>query len=691
MSRPGASRADLASLGVGAPVRALYEVSKHLGGHRVVLRALARRTATEPVPPLRPLPPPPPVPPVAAARTRRAADEILAGRVVLFGRPVEVGHPPDWHGVLHAPGRWPVDDWWRIDIRSPRRRGDVKWAWELSRHQHLVVLARTVHLDPDDPSTRRVLEQQLWSWISSAPPELGVPWASNLEIALRSLAWIEILSLAGDLLDRALVQAMTRVLWHAGSHLVAELPYTLSTMPNNHLVADAVGLAALGLTFDHPRARRWHAIGSRLLARQCRREIRPDGSSIEGSLSYHRFVVELLVRHLLLTPGAGGHATRATAPVRAALARATAFLTGLGVLASPVPQFGDWDAARALVSTGDPADLRGTVAAALAVLGRGAPSGERAELDEVAWYVPEGIPRPAVQPSATSTAGGVIRVVRGPFTVVVRSGPPGWHGHADLTATAVAVDGHWVIGDPGTGTYNGAPAVRNHFRGSAPHGVLLLDGHELLRPHRVFRWLDRAGGGVRPAIRVGEGLVVVAWHDAYRRLDPPRGLVRTVYVDASRVVLADWVEDPPAAGPVSWSLQLTSAPELSWRAAPGGWVAQLPSGRSVLAAPPGSVQVRRGGTGPVAGWWSPTYGQVVPTEAFVCRGGTAGPVVTEVTLAGRSCHRVEDGRLHLDTAAAVGDLWIGVRWSGGWAGIAIGHGDATGGRWERTGWVPVRT
>jgi hypothetical protein len=647
------------------------------------------------------------VPTEAAARTRARAAEIMSGTVRLFGVPVEVGTVPDWHRLLHDAGRWPVDDWWRIDLRSGRRPGDAKWVWELSRHHHLVVLARAAHLDPDDPAPRTALERQLWSWLAANPPEVGVAWASNLEIALRCLAWLEILALVGRRLDPALVATMARVLWHAGDHLLAELPYTLSTMPNNHLIADAVGLDALGRAFDHPRARRWRTLGSRLLARQSRREIRADGSSVEESLSYHRFVVELLVRHLLLTGEA------AATPVRAALARATAFLTTLGVLDGPVPQFGDWDAARALVSVGDPADLRGTVAAALAVLGDGARPEERCAHDEAAWYTAEGTPRPATPPRRASTAGGMARVVEGPCTVFVRSHAPGWHGHADLTAVAVAVDGRWVLGDPGTGTYNGSLAVRDHFRRAAPHGVLELDGHEPLRPYRVFRWLDRAGGGVRPAVRVGGGTVVVAWHDAYRRLDPPRSVVRTVYVDAAGVVLADWVEgagaagladrvggargperpdrEDPAHGPERpeqeavatadrasrWHLQLTSEPTLAWEGSGPLWRADLPSGRSVSLVLPGSVHACRACTHPPAGWWSPTYGRVVPTWGFTCTGPLEGPVVTEVTLTGRPRHRIGNGRITigghgLQPAEAVE---VGVRWSRGSAEIRIRQGE----------------
>ncbi|MGH9206936.1 MAG: heparinase II/III family protein, partial [Acidimicrobiales bacterium] len=188
-----------------------------------------------------------------------------------------------------------MTDWWKIDLRSATRPGDVKWVWELGRHRHLVVLARAALLQPDERRWVDALSAHLTSWIAANPPEVGVHWYSNLEIALRSLNWLQILALAGDQLEPSLVAEMSRTLYRSGRHLVTDLPYTLSSMRNNHLLGDALGLAALGRSFPNDKAaRRWMRLGDRLFRRQLERHIRPDGSMIEDSLSYHRFVLEML-------------------------------------------------------------------------------------------------------------------------------------------------------------------------------------------------------------------------------------------------------------------------------------------------------------------------------------------------------------------------------------------------------------
>ncbi len=254
---------DVRALGWGAPLRAGYEASKRFGGHTLVFGRMVPTTteAVEGRSPFTVLD----VPDAVRERTIAAADRIVDGQIELFGRDLQLGDPPDWHGVIDGDGSWPAIEWWKIDLRSEQRIGDVKWAWELGRHRHLVVLARAAHLASSEPRYLDTLERHLASWIEANPPEVGIHWYSNLEIALRSLAWLQILALAGDQLSPTLRLDMWSHLRHAGRHLVADLPYTVSTMRNNHLLGDGLGLIALGMAFGGASGDRWRRIGDRIL------------------------------------------------------------------------------------------------------------------------------------------------------------------------------------------------------------------------------------------------------------------------------------------------------------------------------------------------------------------------------------------------------------------------------------------
>ncbi|MEA3503196.1 MAG: heparinase II/III family protein, partial [Actinomycetota bacterium] len=479
-----------------------------------------------------------------------------------------------------------------------------------------------------------VLSRHLESWMQTNPPEFGVHWYSNLEISLRALAWLQILALVGDRLDSEIRAEMWRHLYHSGRHLTADLPYTVSTMRNNHLLGDALGLIALGTAFGGRAGQRWVSIGNRIFDQQLARHMRRDGSMIEDSVSYHRFVLEMLSMRVVL----GGESPE----VLRAMTAAAQFLARLGALEGSVPQYGDWDEGRLFAVSEDPTDLAGSVRLALALAGDGAPEEWRAAHDEVAWFAGEGTP---VSPDAAETSGGDIgagigRTTVGPFTVWLKGGSGPSHGHADLSSVSIAHDGRWLIGDPGTGTYNGPLEERNYFRGSRSHDVLRVDGEDQLVPHRAFRWAHQADGAIGDPIRFGDTVVMWTVHDAYTRLSPPRRVVRVVTVSPRAVEVVDHVEGPPA----SVDLTLPLHPQATWNETAS--TIELDGESFALELPLGDMTTTRCGEDPYAGWWSDTYGSAEPATVIDIRADSGDPIKWVVRSLDDSGPNVRSGDGH---------------------------------------------
>ena len=216
----------------------------------------------------------------------------------------------------------------------------------------------------------------------------------------------------------------------------------------------------------------------------------------------------------------------------------------------------------------------------------------------MAWHVGEGAP---VEPEPAETGGsdiggGMARAVRGEFAVWLKAGSGPSHGHADLLSVAIAHAGRWLTGDPGTGAYNDSLAERNHLRSSEAHNVIRVEGRDQLEPHRVFRWRYRANGRIGNPVVFGDGSVVM-WgcHDAYRRLDPPRRVVRAVAVSGEGVSIRDWVEGEPTglAGTVPLH------PGVAWDPELGAVV--IDGDRFALRGAQSFDELD--------GWWSETYGR----------------------------------------------------------------------------------
>ena len=661
---------DVRALGAGAPLRAAYELSKRAGGHALIFG----RVAKGPPPPsrIRLLAVPHSISEELRRRTLDHADRICSGVVEVFGREIAVGDEPDWHSVLHDVGCWPQDPWWTIDIRSDSRVGDVKWCWEMARMRHVVILARACRLEPDADSYRHALRRHVSSFLDQNPAERGVHWYSNLELSLRAYAWLQVVSLAETALGPELTRRLIESMHHTGRHLVADLPYTISTMRNNHLLGDAVGLCALGWAFSAtPAGRRWTRIGDRLVERFLSTARRDDGTFIEDSLSYHRFVLDLLSARATLDP--------VSPSVTSALRDGAQFLCRLGVLDGPVPQYGDWDEGRALITSGDPCALAGSVAAALSLGGDGARRDWLEQHDEVAWYCGPGT---AVSPEDAARDG---RDIGGGWsryashdggTRVWLKAPAGTsHNHADATQVAVWRERTWIVSDPGTGTYNGDVRIRNHFRSSVAHSVLRVGGIDQLEPHRAFRWRHRAGGGVVEPVRLDGAIVLGAWHDAYRRLAPPSLLVRLVVVEPASITIADFVE-APAAGMLSIPLGAGASVARSDADDGGDAVDATIGSTHVRIDVPGPLAVREGEEEPFAGWTSATYGEWSPAPLLEVESSATSPVTWRIAFDSSTASSRPTASTTPDTLDT-GVARIAVSWSDGRAEIVVEAADGT--------------
>lgn len=586
MPSPSRMVKDLRALGTSAPVRALYEASKRSNGHALLFRPVRGGFRSQPLPFGHHVP----TSSVAKERCLSDARLIVEQGTRVFGTRTATGASTSWAMDPLTEHCWPRDtSWWRIDIRTDARLSDVKWVWEAARHRDLVVLARAVAIESEGPWLAK-LESMLERWCRECRPEQGVNWYSSLELALRAIAWSQVLRLAGDQLSDDLRIKLDNQLVASARHIMVELPYTMTSMKNNHLLGDGLGLVILGKLFlDHPGAARWRSMGDRLILKQLKRHMLPDGSMIEDSLSYHRFVLEMLIVRVLIG--------EAPPQVLTAMLSSADHLLSLGVLAGDVPQYGDWDEGRVLADSAPAGDVAGAALLARHLSGGTTPDGAWDRYDELAWYAePDTARREATISSADTWASGHFSGARhGNWAVWLKRSLTPSHQHADLTSVWIQRDGLWVTCDPGTGTYNGPLPVRDGFRTSAAHPVWRPRESDLLGPHRAFRW-------ERPTVDSGHGhlevpglSILVVWHDGFTE----GRTLRVVLVEERGVTVLDRLP--------------TNAYE---------WVMTVPEGPAASALVGAEGPTTTGSETPFAGWMSPTYGDWQPSP---WRTLTAGP------------------------------------------------------------------
>jgi len=437
--------------------------------------------------------------PREAAAIVAEADQICRHRFRLLGyRNLAYGAEIDWqldavHGL-----RSPLIPWFKINFLDFAQIGDHKVTWELSRHQHLVTLAKAWLLTGEEAYAREIFAQW-YSWQCANSYPLGANWASSLEVAFRTLSWIWV----QQLLARcpAVPAGFENDLLHAlalnGRHIERYLSTYFS--PNTHLLGEAVALFFIGTLYPQiSSAPKWKKKGWRIVQEEAQRQVRPDGVYFEQSLYYHVYALDFFLHARILAsrngmeiPSGFDLVLRKMLAVSQALAQA-----------GPPEGFGDDDGGRVFNSARNRAEHMTDPLAIGSVLFHDA--GIRADAplaEEAIWLLGRAalaLGAEPASPQVTSQAflDGGLYIMGGseplPQRMVIDAGPQGTghsgHGHADALSVNFAFAGRRWLVDPGSFCYVGPGPDRNMFRGTRAHNTMAVDGLDQAQPEGPFAW-----------------------------------------------------------------------------------------------------------------------------------------------------------------------------------------------------------
>jgi hypothetical protein len=522
------------------------------------------------------------------------AERIAAHRFDLLGSgETELGPDIDWQRDFKSGRGWPLVHISRVPIVFDDH-SDIKVPWELSRFQHLPVLAAAHRLTGE----RRWLDEvgaQLRHWIANNPVEFGANWACTMDVAIRAANWTATLAMVAEPAEGEpwLEEALASLLLHA-RFIRGHLEY--AAVRGNHYLADVVGLLAAAAPFQgSPEGRRWVEWAAAELRGELEHQVRADGCDHEASTAYHRLVCEMFVCGAqavdALRPGFLDERFRTRLDVMLAVVADYTRPDGLA------PQIGDADDGRYL-PLGD--------------YGRADP---RSHLHLFAQARRE----PEISRGHAALPDGGLFVMRGAgLYAIVRCGDVGLgglgaHAHNDQLSLELAYRLEPVIVDPGSYLYTASPAGRNAFRSTGFHATLRVGDAEQneLRAGALFAMHDRSRAEVLAWHADGARARFQGRHHGYTALDPPAIHVRTVEFDASALELS-LTDSVIGAGTqaLEWSFPL--APGASVEVREGRATVDLPSVRVVFESD--GLPFRVDG-----GWYSPGYGRREPAPFLRAR------------------------------------------------------------------------
>jgi hypothetical protein len=584
-----------------------------------------------------------------------SAEQIRARRFDLLGyRGLSCGDREiEWHrDPVHGIAA-PNEPWFCVPYLNFSRTGDHKIVWELSRHQHLMLLARA-WLYTGDGQFLNTLQSMWEGWRKANPYPMGINWASTLEVGIRCLSWIWVDQLTDGAAD--FPESLRRRLREGIGECAVYIERYVSTYfaPNTHLLGEMLALFFVGVLYpEFERAQLWREYGWRVLLQESERQVREDGFHFEQSVYYHIYALDMFIHARILAARNGIFVPDSYDRTLSLMAEGLATISAGGA----VPRFGDDDGGRLFDGRRNRSEhLRDPMAAAAILYHRGdwKVAGDDLQ-EETIWLLGvDGIrvfdqlpTAPNVPRSRAFAASGYYTLASENGLAVIDAGPHGWgrggHGHADALSLQLNAGGRAWLTDPGTGSYPSEKPERELFRGTAAHNTLEVDGRSQADPVHAFAW------GSHPVTRVhcwhnGKRIALFhGAHDGYTRMTPPVTHERWVISWHDDL----WMVTDRAAGEGVHRL------DLRWHIAPECTV--TPGNANVwrLTAGQETMEIiasadKQWSAACEAGIWSPSYGAVIPAPVLHFSHKGSLPVDFVTLLSFNQLARVSFRSVHAD-------------------------------------------
>ncbi len=473
-------------------------------------------------------------------QVRTAADAVMKHQFCFFGTSVEYGDDIAWQADPISGTEWPQVFYADVPL-TDLNYGDVKYVWELNRHQYFVDLGQAYWLTGEQAYADAFMEL-LGHWVKANPYNIGVNWTNALEPAYRVLSWIWTHEMCRDGITPTFHMTFLKSLYQHGRYIDAHLEVYSS--PYNHLVGEATALLFIGTLFpEFNRASTWAERGRRVLDEHLEHQLHEDGFTVEQASFYHYATLGFYILAVLLRELNGK-------PVRKSIweriERAIECSIYLTQPNGQIPRLGDCDDARPIgLSHRVLWDFREFHSIGAAHFQRSdfkSHAGEYAE--DALWLL--GVKgydqfmalqtEPLAATSKAFDQSGYFLMRSdwsetatwgcfdcGPQSAGLDAGtvPSAAHGHADALSVLLTVGGEPMLVDAGHYTYNGEPAWRDYFRETRAHNTVVVDGANQAVHHGGMDWSNAARVVSEAWISNTDYDYACGRHEGYHRLAQP--------------------------------------------------------------------------------------------------------------------------------------------------------------------------
>jgi len=234
------------------------------------------------------------------SETIKRAEKFLNLEFRFLGKDIKYQNKIDWHTDPITGHKYPQVYFRKVDIFTNDELNDIKYIWEINRHQFFIDLSKAFFLTGDEKYAQKVIEL-FYDWTEKNRYKIGVNWTSALEVAVRAYAWIWSLYLLldSDLVDDQFVGTFLNNIYLHGQYLAENLSFYFS--PYNHLVGETSALFLIGYLFPELKeSKKWARKSWKILQRELGKQFHSDGMAVEQASFYHYFTLGFFLLPVIL-------------------------------------------------------------------------------------------------------------------------------------------------------------------------------------------------------------------------------------------------------------------------------------------------------------------------------------------------------------------------------------------------------
>lgn len=549
----------------------------------------------------------------------RSADDICSHKISSFDlKNFSWGNPINWHLAPETGKNWPKNHWSRINIANAGM-GDVKYTWQLNRHQHFYALGKAYWITGEEKYAQEFISQ-FTDWAKNNPPGIGINWTSSLEVSIRLISWIWAYHffLNSPNFKKDFLDLFLKNIFFSAKHIESNLNFSRYCIPNDHFIGEAFALFLIGTIFpEFKRSKKWRNTGFKILNEEIKKQTYDDGVYLMHSPYYQRFAMEF---YALFFGLADLNGIKLPAETKERFEKMTIFIASLTNKNGKVPDFGENDGGKLLhLSDDEPSDFRPLVETGVMACS-GKPTPAQMPSEETFWLFGNKYMEywqkkdlASLKKKHSFPKGGYYILENENSRLIFRCGSTNSYAHADMLNFTLELDGKPIFLDNGTYLYNGDKKWRDYFKGTKAHNTAAIDDLDQMINRRKFKWLSPNPGKLIKFAKSENEDYIEGEHCGYTRLKDPVTHNRAIRLRKNEIIIAD-----KFTGLGKHKLEFYfHLPKSGYEIDPKSrkFTAKV-DGNSINIQPQNpeelQIDIKIGSENPVAGWHSSSYGHKEP-------------------------------------------------------------------------------